>query len=134
MKINIFTDGAYSSKTEKGGWAVYCPELRLRMCGAVKDTTNSRMELLSAIKALEFIDNSHLHLEELVIYSDSKYLVETMNKVYQQKTNLDLWGQLDDLVSNMLFPVKFVHIKGHTGEDNGNNVADILANLVSQKL
>lgn len=134
MKINIFTDGAYSPKTEKGGWAVYCPELRLRMCGAVKDTTNNRMELLSAIKALEFIDNTHLHLEELVIYSDSKYLVETMNKIYQQKTNLDLWSQLDDLVSNMLFPVKFVHIKGHTGEDNGNNIADILANLVSQKL
>lgn len=134
MKINIFTDGAYSPKTEKGGWAVYCPELRLRMCGSVKDTTNNRMELLSAIKALEFIDDTNLHLEELVIYSDSKYLVETMNKVYQQKTNLDLWGQLDDLVSNMLFPVKFVHIKGHTGEDNGNNIADILANLVSQKL
>ena len=56
------------------------------------------------------------------------------DKVYQQKTNLDLWGQLDDLVNNMLFPVKFVHIKGHTGEDNGNNIADILANLVSQKL
>ena len=56
MKINIFTDGAYSPKTEKGGWAVYCPELRLRMCGAVKDTTNNRMELLSAIKALEFVD------------------------------------------------------------------------------
>lgn len=134
MRINIFTDGAYSPKTEKGGWAVYCPELRLRMCGSVKDTTNNRMELLSAIKALEFIDDTNLHLEELVIYSDSKYLVETMNKVYQQKTNLDLWGQLDDLVSNMLFPVKFVHIKGHTGEDNGNNIADILANLVSQKL
>lgn len=134
MKINIFTDGAYSPKTEKGGWAVYCPELRLRMCGAVKDTTNNRMELLSAIKALEFVDNTHLHLTELSIYSDSKYLVETMNGRYQQKTNLDLWNQLDDLVNNMLFPVKFYHIKGHTGENNGNNVADILANLVSQKL
>ena len=134
MKINIFTDGAYSPKTEKGGWAVYCPELRLRMCGAVKGTTNIRMELLSAIKALEFIDDTHLHLEELVIYSDSMYLVETMNGHYQQKTNLDLWDQLDNLVKNMLFPVKFYHIKGHTGENNGNNIADILANLVSQKL
>lgn len=134
MKINIFTDGAYSPKTEKGGWAVYCPDLRLRMCGAVKDTTNNRMELLSAIKALEFVDNTHLHLTELSIYSDSKYLVETMNGHYQQKTNLDLWNQLDDLIKNMLFPVKFYHIKGHTGENNGNNVADILANLVSQKL
>ena len=28
------------------------------MCGAVKDTTNNRMELLSAIKALEFVDNT----------------------------------------------------------------------------
>lgn len=134
MKINIFTDGAYSPKTKKGGWAVYCPELRLRMCGAVKDTTNNRMELLSAIKALEFVDNTHLHLTELSIYSDSKYLVETMNGHYQQKTNLDLWSQLNDFVNNMLFPVKFYHIKGHTGENNGNNVADILANLVSQKL
>ena len=134
MKINIFTDGAYSPKTEKGGWAVYCPELRLRMCGAVKDTTNIRMEMFAAIKALEFIDNTHLHLTELSIYSDSLLLVETMNGNFQKKANLDLWAQLDDLVNNMLFPVKFYHIKGHTGENNGNNVADILANLVSQKL
>ena len=134
MKINIFTDGAYSPKTEKGGWAVYCPELRLRMCGAVKDTTNIRMEMFAAIKALEFIDNTHLHLTELSIYSDSLLLVETMNGNFQKKANLDLWSQLDDLVNNMLFPVKFYHIKGHTGENNGNNVADILANLVSQKL
>lgn len=134
MKISIYTDGAYSPKTKKGGWAVYCPELRLRMCGAVPDTTNNRMEVLSAIKALEFLDDTQLHLHHLTIYSDSKYLVETMNGNFQQKTNMDLWTRLDDLVKNSLYKITFEHIKGHTGERNGNNVADILANLVSQKL
>ena len=87
MKINIFTDGAYSPKTKKGGWAVYCPELRLRMCGAVKDTTNNRMELLSAIKALEFIDDTHLHLEELVIYEHKDKIWARSLKMFISKVD-----------------------------------------------
>ena len=131
--MDIYTDGAYSSKKEAGGWAFYCPELHMRVCGKVKDTTNNRMELMGAIKALEFIDEANIEDKEIVIWSDSQYLVETMGGKFQQKTNLDLWADLEQLIGG-LFNKKiiFKHIKGHSGENNGNNIVDILANLISQ--
>lgn len=131
-KIEFWTDGAYSSKKEKGGWSFYCPQLNLRVCNSVANTTNNRMELLAAIKCLGFVEATSLSVKEVVIYSDSKYLVETMNGNYTIKTNKDLWAELVKLVSVLSDKqIKFVHVKGHA--DNAeNNVADNLANLVSQ--
>lgn len=131
--INFYTDGAYSSTKLKGGWACYCPELHLRICGWEKDTTNNRMELMGAIKALEFVDESNMEEKEITIWSDSKYLVETMNGNFKKKTNLDLWDKLQDLEDGLFMKkITWKHIKGHTGEKNENNVVDILANLISQ--
>lgn len=131
--INIYTDGAYSSKKESGGWSCYCPELKLKMCGKELNTTNNRMELTAVIKILEFLDMSKIYDKEIIIWSDSKYLVETMNGNFKKKTNLDLWDQLDMLIQGFFMSkITWKHIKGHTGEQNGNNIADILANLISQ--
>jgi ribonuclease HI len=131
--MDIYTDGAYSGLKKTGGWAFYIPELHIRVCGKVKDTTNNRMELTGAIKALEFIDESNIEDKEITIWSDSQYLVETMAGQFKQKTNLDLWADLEQLKDG-LFAKKIIfrYIKGHSGEKNGNNIADILANLISQ--
>lgn len=131
--MDIYTDGAYSGLKKSGGWAFYIPELHIRVCGKVKDTTNNRMELMGAIKALEFIDESRVEDKDITIWSDSQYLVETMGGKFRQKTNLDLWGELEYLIDS-LFSKKiiFKYIKGHSGEKDGNNTADILANLISQ--
>lgn len=131
--MDIYTDGAYSSTKKMGGWAFYCPELHIRVCGKVANTTNNRMELTGAIKALEFVDESNLPDKEIVIWSDSQYLVETMGGKFAQKTNKDLWCDLEHL-KDALFAKKIIfrYIKGHSGEKNGNNTADILANLISQ--
>lgn len=131
--MEVYTDGAYSPKRDTGGWAFYCPELHIRVCGKVSNTTNNRMELLAAIRALEFIDESAIEDKEIIIYSDSQYLVETMGGRFRQQTNLDLWSELEDL-KNALFSKKiiFKYIKAHTGERNGNHTVDLLANLMSQ--
>lgn len=131
--MNIYTDGAYSSKKNTGGWAFYCPELHIRVCGKVKDTTNNRMELMGAIKALEFVDESNIEDKEIIIWTDSQYLVETMSGRFAQKTNKDLWCDLENL-KDALFSKKiiFMYTKGHSGLKDGNNTADILANLISQ--
>lgn len=132
--MNVYTDGAYSSVKKTGGWAFYIPELHIRVCGKVtKGATNNRMELTGAIKALEFIDESNVQDKEIIIWSDSQYLVETMGGRFAQKTNLDLWSDIEDL-KDALFSKKiiFKYIKGHSGLKDGNNVADILANLISQ--
>ena len=130
--VNFYTDGAYSSTKNKGGWAVYCPEYKLRLCNSEIQTTNNRMEVMAAIKALEFVDESKLPEKNIVIYSDSKYLIETMNGNFRKKTNLDLWDKLSDLC-DALFNKKitWIHVKGHSGHTE-NEIVDKLANLVSQ--
>lgn len=131
--MEIYTDGAYSSTKKAGGWAFYIPELHIRICGKVLNTTNNRMELTGAIKALEFIDESNIPDKEIIIWSDSQYLVETMGGRFRKQTNLDLWSDLESL-KDALFAKKIVfkYIKGHSGLKDGNNTADILANLISQ--
>ena len=64
------------------------------LAGRQDHTTNNRMELLAAIKGLQQTPPQC----SVVVYSDSQYLVNTYNKRWQRKVNLDLWQQLDDLI------------------------------------
>lgn len=135
--IEFWTDGAYSpcnsNGKAKGGWAFYCPQYNLKVAHGELNTTNNRMEITAAIKALEWVDESNIEEKNIIIYSDSMYLVETMKGNYTKKKNLDLWSQLDQLVSDLVTKhITWKHVKGHTGERNENDVVDKLANLVSQ--
>lgn len=130
--VTFYTDGAYSSTKKKGGWAVYCPQYKLKLCNGEFGSTNNRMEVFAAIKALEFVDESNLPEKNIIIYSDSKYLVETMNGNFQKKTNLDLWSKLSDLCTGLFSKnIQWVHVKGHSGHTE-NEIVDKLANLMSQ--
>jgi len=130
--VAFYTDGAYSSTKNKGGWAVYCPQYKLKLCNGEFGSTNNRMEVFAAIKALEFVDESNLPEKNIIIYSDSKYLVETMNGNFQKKTNLDLWDKLSDLCTGLFTKnIQWIHVKGHSGNTE-NEIVDKLANLMSQ--
>ena len=80
-------------------------------------TTNNRMELLSVIIALENLKKEGL---EVVIYSDSKYVVDSVEKKwlfgwekknFSKKKNPDLWIRF--LKSYRKHSVRFVWVKGH---------------------
>ena len=60
--INFYTDGAYSPVTQTGGWAVYCPELKLKVTSQERGTTNNRREMTAAITALEYYFNGGTYL------------------------------------------------------------------------
>ena len=128
----IFTDGAYSSIKNKGGWAFYCPQYRLRVCGGEYNTTNNRMEMMAVLKALEWVDDSKVPFKDITIVSDSQYVIQTMLGKYAKKKNIDLWNKLD-LQVELLFDKKlsWVHVKGHNGNIE-NEIVDKFANLVSQ--
>lgn len=132
--INFYTDGAYSPVTQTGGWAVYCPELKLKVTSQERGTTNNRMEMTAAIKALEFAFYTKLPVDMINIYSDSMYVINTMKGLYAQKTNTDLWrrlGELVSLISARNLKINWIHVKGHAGHVH-NEVVDRLANLLSQ--
>lgn len=97
-------------------------------------TTNNRMELLAAIKALEALkDAGHVTL-----YSDSKYLVDAIEKGWAQRwkegswkrkgakrvPNADLWARLLRLME--IHQVEFKWVRGHAG-DPDNERADWLS-------
>ena len=132
--LNLYTDGAYSSSTKMGGWAVYCPEIRLKIANQEKDTTNNRMEMTAAINALKWVLLAKAPITMINIYSDSLYVINTMKGLYQKKTNNDLWDYLDRLclkLSEKEVTVNWIHVKGHAGHPE-NEVVDRLANLLSQ--
>lgn len=133
-ELNFYTDGAYSPVTKTGGWAVFCPELSLRMTNQEKDTTNNRMELMSVINTMKFILSVNLKNIVVNVYSDSLYVINTLKGLYSIKVNLDLWTDALNLLSSICqqgITINWIHIKGHAGHTN-NEIVDRLANLLSQ--
>ncbi|MBT4122544.1 MAG: ribonuclease HI [Candidatus Ruthia sp.] len=142
-KIIIYTDGGCRGNPGIGGWGVWLRygDHDKKLKGSEKDTTNNRMELTAAIKALEAIKSSTIDID---LYTDSKYVMSGINewikgwrlrgwKTANKKPvkNVDLWQQLDEV--NTKHNVHWYWVKGHSG-DIGNDMADELANQAMDKL
>lgn len=77
--------------------------------GGFRSTTNNRMEVMAVIKALEKIKkDTHVQL-----FSDSQYVIKTMNGMFRKKKNIDLWKKLDKLA--VAFEIEWNWVKGHNG-------------------
>lgn len=79
--IKIFTDGSYKPSTNTGGYASIITKnnqiIEILHYG-YKNTTNNRMELLGVLNALtHFVTPTQLE-----IYSDSSYIVNSINNGY----------------------------------------------------
>ena len=74
--IDAYTDGACIGNPGSGGYAAvlrYGSHQR-ELSGGYRKTTNNRMELLAAIRALEALKEGC----QVTLYSDSQYLVRMM--------------------------------------------------------
>ena len=123
--VDIYTDGACRGNPGKGGWgAVLVYEGREKeLSGGEPMTTNNRMELLAAIEALSALKEPC----EVTLTSDSKYLVDAIQKGWAASwrakgwrkadkspaLNPDLWEQLLTLLEK--HNVTFIWVKGHVG-------------------
>lgn len=108
----VYTDGAYSPSRDIGAVAfVILKEEKIvaEFSKPYKGTTNQRMEQLAVILALKSIKSA----DSIQVYSDSAYVVNTYNKSWSRKCNLDLWKQLDEQLKR-LRNVTFSHVKGHS--------------------
>ena len=124
-KVELYTDGACKGNPGPGGDGAI-----LVYGGAEKEfsggealTTNNRMELLGAITGLAALKEPC----EVVLTSDSKYLVDAVNKKWavgwrkkgwkkgdgKPALNIDLWERLLDLLE--IHRVTLVWVKGHAG-------------------
>ena len=77
--IEIYTDGSSRGNPGPGGYGVVMihKDKRKELRQGYNLTTNNRMELLAVIKALEEVKTDKL---KIIIYSDSKYVVESVEK------------------------------------------------------
>ena len=121
--IRIYTDGSCIVNPGPGGWAAIILEdgSERAIHGGEDSTTNNRMEMLAAIKGLEAVPES----TQVTVFSDSRYVINTMTRNWKRKANLDLWELLDSEVARR--PVQWQWVRGHAG-DPLNEKADALAN------
>lgn len=120
----IYTDGAYSPTTNKGGIGfiiIRDGEEIFKYSKGYKNTTNQRMEQLAVIVALESIKTP----SNIKVISDSQYVVSTYTKGWKRKANLDLWKRLDEAI-DFHTKVEFEWTKGHA-DDPYNKKCDRLA-------
>ncbi len=89
-------------------------------------TTNNRMELMGAIEGLRATAPG----AEVILRSDSQYVVKSMTLHYKRNKNNDLWEQLDAETATRR--VRFEWVRGH-GDDPINNRADELALMGAQR-
>lgn len=136
LKIQIYTDGACSGNPGEGGWGAILLHngTSKKISGYEAHTTNNRMELLAVISALSELKFSC----QVVLYSDSAYVVNALNQKWLQDwernnwrtaskkpvQNQDLWERLAELLN--IHEVKFVKVKGHA-DNEYNNECDRLA-------
>ena len=131
--IIFYTDGAYSPKNNQGGWALYCPQYRLRICCNETNTTNNRMEMKAVILSLNSIKQK---VNSIKIVSDSQYVIGCATKGWKRKKNVDLWEEYDKAfkyASQYCSDITFEWVHGHNG-DKYNEIVDQLAVKASQEL
>ena len=133
--INIYTDGACSGNPGIGGWGVVILDNgeEIQLNGGNHNTTNNKMELTAAIKALEYFEQR----KDLIIYTDSKYVKDGIEswiinwkqngwKTSAKKPvkNKEMWIALDDLMKK--HNIIWEWVRGHAGNKH-NEKADYLA-------
>jgi cyclic pyranopterin monophosphate synthase len=123
LSYRLFTDGSCLGNPGPGGWgAVLRPdgEDDIDLSGGEAHTTNNRMEMTAVVRGLDETPVG----SEVLITSDSSYVINTMTKGWKRKVNQDLWAEMDRAVGERR--VTWQWVKGHAGHPE-NERADRLA-------
>ena len=120
----VYTDGSCIPNPGPGGWAYEIrnsqDEIIESLSGSDKNTTNNRMELTAVIKSLgsDYINNDSV----VTIKSDSQLIINTMNKNWKKKENIDLWEELEEFKKMKNLRCKWDWVKAHAGIEGNENV------------
>jgi len=130
----MYTDGScHNATSSKGGWGVIQiePEVKAWYGGSYENTTSARQEIRAIVKALSKCEAG----DEVIIYSDSQYCVNTLAKGWIYKweqqgfintMNADLWKEFFVRFKMLHRKVRLEWIRGHNGNEF-NEIADRLA-------
>jgi|TARA_A100001015_G_scaffold35064_1_gene38775 ribonuclease HI len=140
--IKVYTDGSCLGNPGNGGWAFVVineKDISYR-AGFERNTTNNQMELMAAIKAIEFLDKYN----DINLNTDSNYVRQGITnwilnwkgnnwKTSTKKAvkNKELWERLDKL--NLSKNIIWSWVKAHN-VDKFNNQVDQLARQAAETL
>src|SRR5215212_273119 len=131
MIVEIFTDGACKGNPGVGGWGAILryKQVEKILYGAEQLSTNNRMELTAAIKALEALKRAC----QVDLYTDSQYVQKGISiwinqwRLNNWRTagrkpvkNADLWQALDQLIKK--HQITWHWVKGHSGHPENDRV------------
>jgi ribonuclease HI len=140
--ILIFTDGACSGNPGPGGWAAILRSGKheREISGTELSTTNNRMEITAAVRALEALKKP----SQVMLHTDSKYLIDGIARWIQRwkangwrtaekkpVKNEDLWRALDAAAAR--HEIEWIWVEGHSGHVE-NERADALARAAIKSL
>ena len=134
-KVVVYTDGGAIDNPGPGGYGVVLlfgappKTVRKELSGGFRHTTNNRMEIIALITALGALKRH----SDVVVYSDSRYVINSIEKGWALRwrennwerasksdasevegvPNADLWAHLLELLTQ--HTVSFVWLKGHGG-------------------
>ena len=139
-KVTLYTDGACSGNPGKGGYGAVLiyNGTRKEISGGYKETTNNRMEIMAVLKGLEALKEPC----EVLVISDSKYVVDAFNKgwIFSWKRNnwtrsnkdkvlnIDLWEKLLEVSS--IHKVSFEWVKGHAQNIENERCDELARNAI----
>jgi len=130
--ITIYTDGSSRGNPGPGGWGAIVTyknqqqttnnqQWVTELGGSEAHTTNNRMELTAAIKALGVVND-----DDITIYTDSKYVINGITEWVQNwqskgwrtanrkpVLNQDLWQKLLEVTQGK--NIEWKYVAGHTG-------------------
>ena len=133
-RVVIYTDGACSGNPGPGGWAALLRygDAEKELSGGDPETTNNRMELTAAIRALQAL-NQPCRVD---LYTDSEYLKKGVTQWMtnwkrlgwrrgkpgktQPLANADLWQTLDRVLDQ--HQVRWHWVRGHAGVEHNERV------------
>lgn len=142
-KVAIYTDGACRGNPGPGGYGVILVSGKRtkELSAGYRRTTNNRMELLAAIAGLEALKAPCA----VTLYSDSKYLVDAINKNWiggwrtkgwsRGKAgilkNADLWQRLDAV--RQKHEISWQWVKGHAGHAQNERCDELATSAADGK-
>ena len=148
IEVRLYTDGGCSGNPGPGGWAYILEHVstgkKKEAFGADPETTNNRMELMAVISGLEALKRA----TSVRLISDSKYVGNGLTEwmpgwkrnnwkrgpagARKPVKNVDLWKQLDELVS--LHTVSFEWVAGHAGHEENERCDELAVAAYQQYL
>lgn len=143
-RVTIYTDGGADPNPGPGGWGVVllhdASGNSRQLSGGDPHTTNNRMELTAAIRALEALNRPCI----ITLHTDSEYVFKGMTewiegwqakdwkrKGNQEVENIDLWQALLTIAEP--HQIIWQWVKGHAG-NRYNEIADRLASSEIRKI